>query len=163
MSGVQESDGDMTGWEKIRTKLFLFGVGLLRRMTLGVRLVLIEGDEVFLVRHGYVRGWHFPGGGVEPGETAKESAAREVIEETGYRVAGRMDLLGVYLNAGASDRDHVLVFTCARFEKMRPCKSNMEIVGAGWFSRHQLTEGTTEGTRRRLAEIFEGREPTSLW
>ncbi len=153
----------MTGWEKFRTKLFLFGIGLLRRMTLGVRVALIEGERVFLVRHSYVKGWHFPGGGVEPGETAEASAVREVLEETGYRIAGPLKLLGVYLNATASDRDHVLFFTCDRFEKERSFKSGMEIVEAGWFDINDLPEEVTKGTRRRLEEIFEGKAPISRW
>jgi 8-oxo-dGTP pyrophosphatase MutT (NUDIX family) len=31
--------------------------------------------------------WCFPGGGIEPGETAREGAVRELEEETGIRVA----------------------------------------------------------------------------
>jgi 8-oxo-dGTP pyrophosphatase MutT (NUDIX family) len=31
-------------------------------------------------------GWTFPGGGIEPGETAQEAAVREVREETGLLV-----------------------------------------------------------------------------
>ncbi|MCE7006926.1 NUDIX domain-containing protein [Kibdelosporangium philippinense] len=38
--------------------------------------------EVLLVRH-RVRGWVPPGGTVEPGETPRRAAARELAEETG--------------------------------------------------------------------------------
>ncbi|HHG90962.1 MAG TPA: NUDIX domain-containing protein [Devosia sp.] len=132
-------------------------------MTLGVRVVLIEKNRICLVRHTYVAGWHFPGGGIEPGETARNSAVREVLEETGYRIEGPLKLFGVYLNAGVSVRDHVLVFTCREFKEERTFKPGMEIADAGWFDRQELPEGTTEGTKQRLQEIFEGKEPTSLW
>ena len=56
-----------------------------RGLTLGVRTVVIDGRErVFLVRHTYAHGWHFPGGGVEPGEAALE---RPIV------VAGMMALV----------------------------------------------------------------------
>ncbi|MEM7463993.1 MAG: NUDIX domain-containing protein, partial [Pseudomonadota bacterium] len=39
-------------------------------LSVGVR-ALIEDDagRILLIKHTYVPGWHFPGGGVEPGET----------------------------------------------------------------------------------------------
>ena len=49
-----------------------------RPMSLGVRAIVINpDDEVLLVRHGYVSGWHFPGGGVEVGEACIESLTRK--------------------------------------------------------------------------------------
>lgn len=42
-------------------------------------------EHVLLVEH-RVRGWVPPGGKVEPGETPRAAAARELLEETGLRV-----------------------------------------------------------------------------
>lgn len=53
------------------------------------RAVVVDQDgRVLLVRHSAEgREFHvLPGGRVEPGETAAEAAAREVLEETGRRV-----------------------------------------------------------------------------
>ena len=47
---------------------------------------VFRGDSVLLVQRGkppYEGQWSLPGGSVEPGETAIEAAAREVLEETG--------------------------------------------------------------------------------
>jgi len=53
------------------------------------RVVVIDpDDQVLLIRH-HAEGREFyvlPGGRVEPGETAAEAAAREVLEETGFGV-----------------------------------------------------------------------------
>ncbi|WP_337018549.1 RNA deprotection pyrophosphohydrolase [Oceanobacillus massiliensis] len=45
------------------------------------------------------RGLEFPGGKVEPGETAKEAAIREVMEETGGTIQ-QIDYIGQYLVEG---------------------------------------------------------------
>jgi 8-oxo-dGTP pyrophosphatase MutT (NUDIX family) len=155
---------ELSVWQRVRTRTFLFGIALKRRMTLGARAALIEGDRVFLIKHTYLPGWQFPGGGVEPGETAEESAAREVLEETGHRMMARPKLLGLYHNISSlTNRDHVAFYVSREFEKVAEVKPNFEIAGAQWFDRNALPDDVTEGTRRRLAEIFDGVEPGATW
>lgn len=155
---------ELTGWQRLRTRAFLFSAGLARRMTLGVRGVLIEGERVFLIRHTYLPGWQFPGGGVEPGESAEESTAREVLEETGYRLTARPKLFGLYHQRNeTTNRDHVALYLCPDFELAYAFRANAEIAEFGWFARDALPAALTTPTRRRIAEIFEGAEVAPRW
>ncbi len=154
----------LTRWQRIRTRAYLTLVGMKRRVTLGTRAVLIDGDRVLLVRHTYLPGWQFPGGGVEPGESAAENAAREVLEETGYRLTAEPTLFGFYHVVNATtNRDHISVFLCRDFQVAQPFAPNAEIAEAGWFDVDGLPAETTEATRRRIAEIFAGAPQPTRW
>lgn len=154
----------LTHWQRLRTRAFLFAIGIKRHMTLGVRVVLIDGQSVFLIRQTYMPGWQFPGGGVEPGEAAELSAARELEEEGGYRPTAPMTLFGLYHNANSTtNRDHVALYLCREFEQMRAFSANSEIAEAGWFPIDGLPAACGPGTVQRVQEIFGGAPQRALW
>lgn len=135
-----------------------------RGLTLGVRgAVLSEDGKVLLVRHGYVPGWHLPGGGVEPGEAMLDALARELREEGNVRLTAAPVLHGVFLNEQVFRRDHVALFVVRAFSWDGPREPNAEIREAGFFPLDALPEGTTDATRRRLDEIVRGSEPAKGW
>jgi 8-oxo-dGTP pyrophosphatase MutT (NUDIX family) len=154
----------LTAYETVRTRTFLFFVGLRKRLTVGARAILLDGNKVLLIKHTYLPGWQFPGGGVEPGEAAMKSAEREVMEETGYMVRGPAQLHGFYLNrlAGGA-RDHVAVYVWRDFQAQRTFVPNSEIAEIAWFEIDTLPIDTEAGTRRRIAEIVEGRSVALEW
>lgn len=126
-----------------------------RGLTLGVRgAVLDEAGRVLLIRHTYVKGWHLPGGGVEIGETAVEALTRELREEGNVELTAPPILRGISFNTGASRRDHVLVYEVRAFRQLGPKVPDREIAEAAFFPIDSLPEGTTAGTRARLAEIL---------
>ena len=134
-----------------------------RGMTLGVRTAIFDADNnVFLVKHGYVSGWHMPGGGVDPGETLAMAAKREALEEGAIAIADPMQFFGMYLNT-ANGRDHVALFICHHWSEVGPPIRNFEIVDSGFYPVSDLPEGATASTRRRLAEIAAGAPATDIW
>jgi ADP-ribose pyrophosphatase YjhB (NUDIX family) len=135
-----------------------------RGLTLGVRAVVIDaGGKVFLVRHSYVAGWHLPGGGVEAGETLAEALARELAEEGNIIVVGTPPMHGVFYNPADSRRDHVALFVVRVFRLEQGKRPSREIVDHGFFALDALPPDTTPGTRRRLAEVFEGAPISTKW
>ena len=135
-----------------------------RGMTLGVRAVVLDADNrVFLVRHTYVSGWYLPGGGVEVGQTFHEAMVRELMEEGRIEVQGEPVLHGVFLNSHVSLRDHVAVYIVRQFRQDQLPAPNREIAESGFFALDALPADTTEGTRRRLAEVLDGRPVIATW
>lgn len=135
-----------------------------RGMTLGTRSLVVHDatQEVLLVRHGYAPGWMLPGGGVERGETLVAAAVRELREEAGIVTEEEPVLHGVFLNDAQFRGDHVACFVVRRFrdEGFRP---SAEIAEARFFPATKLPDGTTPGTRRRIAEWLVGGRPAATW
>lgn len=135
-----------------------------RGMTVGVRGAVLDANgRVLLVRHGYVEGWHLPGGGVEPGETLLHALTRELMEEGNVKIAETPALHGVYFNNAVSRRDHVALFVVRDFVYGGPPVPSFEIRECGFFPADALPEGTTAATRRRLDEIVRGVPAAAYW
>jgi ADP-ribose pyrophosphatase YjhB (NUDIX family) len=150
--------------ERLRSRLAHFAFLITRPMTLGVRAVVIDRDEgVLLVRHGYVSGWHFPGGGVEVGETCMEALKRELEEEANVALEAPPLLHGVFFNARPSRRDHVAVYVVRAFRILGHRAPDWEIEEARFFPRSALPEGTSAGSRARLDEIFDSAPLSGRW
>jgi 8-oxo-dGTP pyrophosphatase MutT (NUDIX family) len=154
----------LTPLQLFQTRVHLFHMGVRKRLTVGARAVLLDGEKVLLIRHTYLPGWQFPGGGVEPGETAEMAAAREALEETGYAVAGRAALHGLYLNriAGGA-RDHVALYVWRAATKQRDFRPGLEIAACQWFDLKCLPDDIDPGTARRLRELVDGGPPDGEW
>ena len=145
-------------------RVFHFYWRFARGMTLGVRAVVLDGqNRVFLVQHTYVAGWHLPGGGVDVGETFRDALRRELAEEGRIELLGEPSLHGLFLNSHISRRDHVAVYLVRQFRQDRLPEPNREIVACGFFDTAALPEETTRGTRLRISEAIEGREPIATW
>jgi 8-oxo-dGTP diphosphatase len=110
----------------------------------GVGAIIVDRDRVVLVKRGQapLQGeWSIPGGVLEVGETLRQAAVREVLEETGLCVEVD-ELLGVYdrilRDSDERTRYHYVLidFLCRRIDG--------EPIGAGdaaearWFTRGEI-------------------------
>ena len=151
-------------FEPLIRRLFHFYSRFARGMTLGVRAVVLDGENrVFLVKHSYVSGWHLPGGGVETGETFMESLTRELMEEGRIELTGEPQLHGLFFNRKISPRDHVAVYVVRDFAHDRLPEPNHEIIACGFFPASDLPPETTRGTRLRLAEVLQNQPRMLDW
>lgn len=80
---------------------------VIRRHLPAAGTVVVGPQGVLLIwRHRFITrswGWEVPAGRVEEGETAEQGAAREVLEETGWRPGPLRHLVGYYPTNGLSD------------------------------------------------------------
>ena len=112
----------------------------------GVGSIIIEQDRVLLVKRGHAPlagEWSIPGGVLEVGETLRQAAAREAMEETGLSVEVG-DLLGVYdrILRDADERTlyhYVLIdFLCHRIAG-NP-RASGDALEARWFTLTELKD-----------------------
>lgn len=135
-----------------------------RGMTLGVRCALFDEDgRVLLVKHTYTPGWHFPGGGVEPGETLIEAVQKEVREETGINLTIRPRLQGVFLNRKGANRDHVALFVCRQWQRVENHIADYEISDVKLFALDALPPDITASTAQRLNELVHQTPMSDEW
>ncbi|MDR3462849.1 MAG: NUDIX domain-containing protein [Beijerinckiaceae bacterium] len=134
-----------------------------RALTIGVRAVVFDdAGRVLLVRHTYIAGWHFPGGGIGRRETTEDAVIRELREEAGLQCAERPVLHGLFRHA-ALKHDHVACYVIREFTAIPGATPDWEIAETGFFPLENLPDGVTSGTKARLAEILGGQPVAREW
>jgi ADP-ribose pyrophosphatase YjhB (NUDIX family) len=123
-----------------------------------VRAAVFREGRILLVKEPGEGGWSLPGGWADVGESPSEAAARETLEESGYRVLP-VRLLAAY------DRDrhghppiayHVykLVFLCEILDEAP--SSNVDTDEVRFFTEKELPElSITRVTRPQVSRFFE--------
>lgn len=91
----------------------------------GVAMIIFnEKGEVLLQKRADVNLWGIPSGHVEPGETVKDAAVREILEETGLKVK-ILRLIGVY----SEPSSQVFHYPDGRITHFVTCCFQAEVIG----------------------------------
>jgi len=115
-----------------------------------------DGGRVLLVRHRYRPGWHLPGGGVDGGEPPQAAVLRELGEEVGLS-GGTAQFVSLHTRRLGWATNVVALY---RVQGQVVFKPSLEIAEICFADPAALPPGTSDATRRRLAEMA-GKEPSS--
>jgi 8-oxo-dGTP diphosphatase len=150
-----------------------------QRPIVGVGAVILEGDQVVLVRRGRPPAygeWSLPGGAVELGETLEEAVVREVGEEVGLEVEV-VELVAVLDRIFVDREDRIqfhyvlMDFLCRNMGGIPKASSDVlscSLVPFKTLGKFQMSRETMEVIRRahlrlmgKYAAIYLGRKSKS--
>lgn len=121
-------------------------------------LVTNENGEVLLVNSPW-RGWEYPGGLIEPGESFEAALKREVFEESGVEIE-IIGFVGICKNV---ERNIVNIDFTARYVG-GVLTTSEESTEVGWFTPKQAMEMITFPlTKKRLANMLSGDQNVHLF
>ncbi len=100
-----------------------------------------EDGKILLIDHYRfqtdTRGWEVPAGKIEDGETAEQSAARELREESGHR-AESLKYLGRYHPSNGSSNQVFHVFVARGVTRVGEIEDTNEVSGLRWFTPQEV-------------------------
>ena len=121
-------------------------------------LVTNEKGEILLVNSPW-RGWEYPGGLIEPGETFQEALHREVMEESGIKIE-ITGFVGICKNIEQNIVNIDFTARCIGGE-LRTSEESTEVI---WATPEQAMELITFPlTIKRLTNMLSGREEAVLF
>ena len=121
-------------------------------------LVTNEKGEILLVKSPW-RGWEYPGGLIEPGETFQQALHREIREEAGVEVE-ITGFVGICKNV---EKDIVNIdFTCRYIGgELTTSEESTEVI---WATPEEAMELITFPlTKKRLAQMLSGSTDAALF
>lgn len=146
---------------KLYWKMKNIFLSLFSKRTMGARALVIQNDDILLVKHTYMPGWYTIGGGVDAGESGLQALKRELKEEVGIDLHESPSILGFYHKRHQKRDDYVIVYVCKEFEKTHVVSK--EILESKWFPLNALPHDISPATKRRIEEYLGQRPLSDFW
>ena len=141
---------------------------IVKPVSQGARIILIQDGKVLLVQHRGSRTWNLPGGGIKKSEDPQQAALRELYEETRIVCHETDYLLGTYYSTREGKQDTIFIFVrdggftfekevYNHFSEHGTSYHDIETEQSEWFPLNQLPDKTTPATKRRIQEYLDGK------
>ncbi|WP_086562533.1 NUDIX hydrolase [Streptomyces africanus] len=115
------------------------------------------GDRVLMVFDRFRQGWELPGGLIEPGESPRQGAVRELLEESGQTPVEPLGFVGYPRFTLAPDQrvEYGALFSgrCAEVAAFQP---NEEIEAIRWWDLREVLPGRVHALDACLARLAHG-------
>lgn len=121
-------------------------------------VIVDDAGHALLIRRRDNGHWEPPGGVLEAGETIYDALQREVLEETGVKIALPAILTGVYKNMAGLIVS--LVFRCEAADGEPSTGS--ETSALRWATREEVTELTDEAYAIRVLDALDSASPPAV-
>ncbi|MFF3920542.1 NUDIX hydrolase [Streptomyces sp. NPDC001852] len=122
--------------------------------------VIVEEGRLLLIRRSVVEEdlvWALPGGTVEPGEAAEQTAVREALEETGLTVEAVEDF-GERVHPDTGRR--ITYVACMAVAGAAHSASPREVATIAWAEPGEIRQYVPRGLYPPVPEYLDRRQPT---
>ena len=131
---------------------------------IGVGIVVLDGENVLLVKRGHepaMGEWSVPGGLIKAGETIKQAAKRELMEECGIdaRFHNTIDIFEfIEQNQDASAKYHFVVIEIFASYIGGKVRAASDAQDARWVARLELQDfACSDSLKNLVRKAFENR------
>ena len=98
----------------------------------GVILICQGNPRILMVKNTFSNCWSFPKGKIEPGETPKNTAIRECLEETGYDISDRIDSAPCICFQQNNKKVHLFIINNVPYDYSFKAHNKHEIANIQW-------------------------------
>ncbi|MFE9772222.1 NUDIX hydrolase [Streptomyces sp. NPDC005931] len=126
-------------------------------------VALWHGDRVLMAFNTFRQTWELPGGQIDPGETPRQAAARELLEETGHGPEGRLCFVGFagFVLEPDQRAEYGALFTGHGADVSPLFQPNDEVAAIRWWDLRESLPGRLQPLDACLAELSRSALPST--